>query len=40
MKYCPNCRCNVRPILTSHPTLQLATLTCPQCESTNLKEPK
>lgn len=40
MKYCPNCKINVSPILGQHPTLQLATLSCPRCDSTNLKEKK
>jgi hypothetical protein len=38
MKYCPYCKTYVQPILKSHPTLQLATLTCPQCDTTNLKD--
>ena len=37
MNWCPNCKMNVQPILKSHPTLQLATQTCPRCDSTNLK---
>jgi hypothetical protein len=40
MKWCPNCKMNVYPILKAHPTLQLATLSCPNCETTNLKQPK
>lgn len=38
MKWCPNCKTNIMPLLMSHPTLKLATLTCPVCESTNLEE--
>jgi len=40
MKWCSNCKMNVWPILKSHPTLQLATLTCPRCDSTILKEKR
>ncbi len=40
MKWCVLCKMNIYPILKSHPTLQLATETCPRCDSTNLKEKR
>lgn len=40
MKWCPHCKMNIQPILISHPTLQLATESCPRCDSTGLKPKK
>lgn len=40
MKWCVLCKSNVDPIVKAHPTLAVATETCPRCDSTNLKNAR
>jgi len=37
IRYCVNCKKTVDAQLRHHETLELPTLTCPHCDSTNLK---